>query len=82
MCLTHQFKKEADMPAPHTLVILEDEDGDEFPVMVPGVYANNRGADIAAALQIIEKDEYTKPRGELTCKDIEYYDPFGAKKDG
>jgi hypothetical protein len=57
------------MPAPSTVITFTDEDGDEFPVRLPGVY-ENRAADVAAGLQIAYEDY--KPRGVLTLKSVEY----------
>jgi hypothetical protein len=60
------------VPAPFTIVVLKDEDGDEFPIRLPGVYENNQAADHAAALQIIREESRMRPRGELTLARIEY----------
>jgi hypothetical protein len=62
------------MPAPCTIVYLKDEDGDEFPIRLPGVYRENRAADTEAALQIIREESDLKPRGEITLDRIEYID--------
>jgi hypothetical protein len=60
------------MTAPATIVVLQDEDGDEFPILLPGQYPDNRAADIEAALQIIREHDEMRPRGEVTCARIEY----------
>jgi hypothetical protein len=63
------------MPAPFTVVVLADEDGDEFPVRLAGVYRENRGADIKAALQLLRADrrkDLQKPNGVLSVARIEY----------
>ena len=65
------------MPQPFTTVTLKDEDGDEFPIRLPGVYRDNRAADIEAALQILHEHnaaDLQKPNGEVTCDRIEYSD--------
>ena len=58
-----------------TVVVLVDDDGDEFPIALPGIFRENRGADILAAHQIaneaIEAGQF-RPRGVLKCKQIEY----------
>jgi hypothetical protein len=62
------------MPA-LTIVTLVDDDGDEFPIALPGVYLENRGADIEAALQIAQEGIAAgklKPRGELRFLSIKY----------
>lgn len=60
------------MPGPMTIVTLLDEDGDEFPVVLPGVYRENRAADAEAALLIIAELTEVRPRGELRLGGIEY----------
>lgn len=58
-----------------TVVTLVDEDGDEFPIALPGIYPENRGPDIAAALDIAAeavRNGQFRPRGEFSCKTIEY----------
>ena len=65
------------MPAPDTIVYLLDEDGDEFPIRLPGIYRENRAADIEAALHIIRTPDVAanmKPRGEVKFDRIEYLD--------
>jgi hypothetical protein len=62
------------MPAPFTIVTLQDEDEDEFPIRLPGVYRENKAADIEAALQIARESSEIRPRGELTIARIEYID--------
>lgn len=66
------------MPAPHTIVTLLDEDGDEFPVTLPGVFPTNRAGDQEAALEIAEGFKRSgdwRPRGELRVGEIEYVGP-------
>lgn len=58
------------MPAPFTIVTILDEDGEEFPVRLPGVYPTNKAADVEAALQIARND--LGLQGELTWGPIEY----------
>lgn len=63
------------MPQPFTVVTLADEDGDEFPIRLPGVYRGNQAADYDAALQIaaeLTKAGEIRPRGDLTLHDIEW----------
>ena len=62
------------MAGPFTVVVLVDDDGDEFPIRLPGVYRSNLGADVAAALQIADSPEYDglEPRGPLTFDRVEY----------
>ena len=62
------------MPAPMTLVTLKDEDGDEFPIRLPGVYPENRAADYEAALQLLREQTEMAPRGTIELARIEYYD--------
>lgn len=63
------------MPAPCTIVKLVADDGDEFPVRLPCVYPENRGADFEAALQIagelVQRGEW-RPTGALRPGEIEY----------
>ena len=63
------------MPQPSTVVTLHDEDGDEFPVRLPGVYRENRAADMEAAFQIalenVASGDWT-PRGKLSVHHISY----------
>jgi hypothetical protein len=66
------------MPQPTTVVTLIDEDGDEFPIRLPGVYRSNRGADIEAAMQILGDDPALQPRGTVTARDIEYLNEVTA----
>ena len=63
------------MAQPFTVVTLVDADGDEFPIRLPGCYEQNRGADIAAALQILDEEHELRPRGEVTVGGIEYVRP-------
>lgn len=66
------------MSQPFTVVTLKDEDGDYFPIRLPGVYRDNRAADIESAMQILaehEKGGTQHPRGNVTLDTIEY---FGA----
>ena len=60
------------MAGPFTVVVLVDDDGDEFPVRLPGVYRSNLGADVAAALQIAEQSDELNPSGVLTFDRVEY----------
>jgi hypothetical protein len=55
--------------------MLVDDDGDEFPIALPGIYRENRGADIEAALQIAGEAVAAgsfRPRGGFKCDRIEY----------
>jgi predicted RNase H-like HicB family nuclease len=63
---------------PFTIVTLKDEEGDEFPIRLPGCYPSNRGADIEAALQILQETKEFHPKGEVTCTDIEYVQHTGS----
>lgn len=63
------------MPAPSTVVTLVDDDGDEFPIALPGVYPANRAADYEAALQLAAesiRDGHIAPNGDLRLGSIEY----------
>ena len=60
------------MPGPFTVVILVDDDGDEFPIRLPGVYPANLGDDVAAALTIAEQSDELNPSGVLTFDRVEY----------
>jgi hypothetical protein len=63
------------MPAPSTVVTLVDDDGDEFPVRLPGVYQTNRAADAEAALWLAKEHVaagHFTPRGDLIVGRIEY----------
>lgn len=63
------------MPAPLTIVTFADEDGDEFPVRLPGAYYINRSDDIVWALQIageMIRAGDVAPRGALKFDRIEY----------
>lgn len=60
------------MPAPFTIVTILDEDGDEFPMRLPGVYRGNRAADGLAAIDLLRRDSEMRPRGELRVGSIEY----------
>lgn len=58
-----------------TVVTLLDEDDDEFPIALPGVFRENRGADIQAAVAIAAegiRDGKLRPNGELRLGEIEY----------
>jgi ribosomal protein S11 len=55
-----------------TIVTLVDEDGDEFPIRLPGVYVTNRAADYAAALQILAESVELQPRGEVRLGTLAY----------
>ena len=64
------------MSQPFTIVELVDDDGDEFPVRLPGVYRENRAADMEAALQIANEHTATgafTPNGELRVAEITYH---------
>lgn len=61
------------IPAPSTIVTIVDDDGDTFPIRLPGVYRENRAADIAAALQILSEEPEMRPRGEVRVGNIEYF---------
>lgn len=62
------------MPQPFTIVTLVDADLDEFPIRLPGVYKENRAADIEAAIQILkETSDLTPAEGEIRCRDITYH---------
>jgi hypothetical protein len=65
------------MPAPFTIVTLTDDDDDEFPVRLPAIYKENRGADIEAALHIANTELIPRhnwnPTGSLKFERIEYY---------
>ena len=63
------------MPAPMTIVTLHDEDGDEFPFTLPGVYETNRAADCEAALQLAAeaiRNGSISPHGRLKVAYIAY----------
>jgi hypothetical protein len=60
------------MSAPFTVVTLVDEDGDTFPVRLPGVYPANRAADFEAALQIVTESAELNPRGRVSLFEIDY----------
>lgn len=64
------------MPAPSTLVILVDDDADEFPIYLPGVYRANKDDDVAAAEHVaglyVERGEF-RPAGALRFARIEYH---------
>lgn len=62
------------MPAPSTLVVFVDDDGDEFAAHLNGI-TNNKGADIEAGLQVAGEmiaDGSWKPTGELHFEHLEY----------
>lgn len=63
------------MPAPCTIVTILDDDDDEFPIWLPGVFRENRAADVEAALQIVHETKEMRPRGNVRVGRIEYYDP-------
>jgi len=60
------------MPAPCTIVTLVDEDGDEFPIRLPGVYRANQANDIEAAEKILQEEQQMRPRGKVVVGKIEY----------
>jgi len=63
------------MAAPFTIVTLVDDDEDEFPVRLPGVYSENRSADVEAAVEIAKEqagDGTVSPNGVLRFGRIEY----------
>ncbi len=62
-----------DDTSPTTVVTFLDEDGEEFPVRLPGVYREYRAADIAAAFQILTETEEATPNGKVGFYTIEYF---------
>ena len=62
------------MPAPITIVTLVDDDGDEFPITLPGVYRSNPNGDVEAALKIANESSEIKPSGQLRLGAIDYID--------
>jgi len=62
------------MPGPFTIVTLKDDNGDGFPMRLPGVYRENKAADIEAALQLAKEEPEFSPNGPLVFDFIEYYD--------
>ena len=57
---------------PFTRVTLIDEDGGKFRILLPGVCPENRGADIEAAIQILDETPELRPRGTVEFGRIEY----------
>lgn len=55
------------MPLPITTVVLVDEDGDEFPIALPGVYDADRAEELARIL--IAAEPTLRPNGSLTRKE-------------
>ena len=66
------------MPAPSTLVVFIDEDADEFPIRLPGVYRENRAADFEAAMQLLRESDEMQPRGDVAVLEIQYLNDLNA----
>jgi len=63
-------------PAPFTVVTFVDDDRDEFPIRLPGVYRNARESDVDAARaiagELVEHGEF-RPNGRLELERVEYF---------
>ena len=62
------------MPA-QTVVTLVDDDGDEFPIALPGIFPENVSGDKEAAMKIAEesiRNGVYRPNGTLRVGRVEY----------
>lgn len=74
MQLEFDYEGSTTMPQ-QTIVTLVDDDNDEFPIALPGIFKGNREADIESALQIAReaiRDGGFRPNGELRFERIEF----------